>query len=655
MTQEPFTRDNQTTAKGGKVSTSNKMEDYENLAKYISKGEQIPENLLPLLLDVYQSSAEAQDEEDGVLFPKEYELIYAEKGRKEEILSTTKAAPLQKVRTFNNGNKFLDDWENKLILGDNLKVLKSLADDPNVRGKVNLIYIDPPFATKRDFLKDEVKAYADKVVGSAFIEFTRKRIILLKELLAPDGTIIVHLDQKKGHYIKLVLDEIFGESNFLNEIIWHYTGGGRSTNYFSRKHDSLFWYGKSNTYTFNIDAIRTPYKESSGYAKGGIKAASGKIYMPHPDGTPADDVWDIPIINPLSHERLGYPTQKPEALLERIISGMTNPGDLVLDAFAGSGTTLAVSEKLERRWIGIDCGKLSIYTIQSRLLALKSEIGNQGKLLKHKPFAVFNAGLYDYKAIETMDFSAYREFILQLFQVRDKKHQINGVNVDGMIKTRSVLLWKHKDEKNLTINDRYLQSLHEALGGTGGSIFYLIAPNSAFSFPEDAKNIGETEYRFLRIPQSIIDELIESNGSSLVQPRSAGNINDTVEALAFDFIRTPEVKRSLKIVSPKEEHLLNIGNKLGLIKISKFESKGLGKPSADGGDELEFLSMVMIDKDYKGKVFNLCEVIFAEKIEAGEVYFDFEGIGQEIMAIYLDVYGNEYREVINSSDFKGSK
>ena len=198
------------------------MEDYENLAKYISKGEQIPENLLPLLLDVYQSSAEAQDEENGVLFPKEYELIYAEKGRKEEILSTTKAAPLQKVRTFNNGNKFLDDWENKLILGDNLKVLKSLADDPNVRGKVNLIYIDPPFATKRDFLKDEVKAYADKVVGSAFIEFTRKRIILLKELLAPDGTIIVHLDQKKGHYIKLVLDEIFGESNFLNEIIWHF-------------------------------------------------------------------------------------------------------------------------------------------------------------------------------------------------------------------------------------------------------------------------------------------------------------------------------------------------------------------------------------------------------------------------------------------------
>ena len=642
-------------AKGDKVSTSNKMEDYENLAKFISKGEQIPENLLPLLLDVYQSSTELQNEDNGVLVPKEYELIYAEKGRKEEILSTTKAAPLQKIRTFNNGNKFADDWENKLILGDNLKVLKSLADDPNVRGKVNLIYIDPPFATKRDFMKDEVKAYADKVVGSAFIEFTRKRIILMKELLATDGTILVHLDQKKGHYIKLVLDEIFGESNFLNEIIWHYTGGGRSTNYFSRKHDSLFWYRKSNTQTFNIDAIRTPYKETSGYAKGGIKAASGKVYMPHPDGTPADDVWDIPIINPLSHERMGYPTQKPEALLERIIAGMTNPGDLVLDAFAGSGTTLAVAEKLDRKWIGIDCGKLSIYTIQSRMLGLKSEIGNQGKILKHKPFAVFNAGLYDYKAIESLDFSAYRDFILQLFQVRDKKHQINGVEVDGMIKTRSVLLWKHKDEKNLTISESYLQSLHDALGGKGGSIFYLIAPNSAFSFPEDSKPIGETEYRFLRIPQSIIDELIASNGASLAQPRSAGNINDTVEALAFDFIKPPEVKRTLKIVKPREEHLLNQGSKLGLVKISNFESKGLGKPSANYADELNYLAMVMIDKDYKGKIFNLCEVIFAEKIENGEVYFDFEGVGQEIMVIYLDVYGNEFREVVSASDFKESK
>jgi site-specific DNA-methyltransferase (adenine-specific)/adenine-specific DNA-methyltransferase len=665
-------------AKGDKVSASDKMEDYENLAKLISKGEQIPENLLPLLLEVYQSSTELQNEDNGALVPKEYELIYAEKRRKEEILSTTKAAPLQKVRTFNNGNKLTDDWENKLILGDNLKVLKSLADDPNVRGKVNLIYIDPPFATKRDFMQNEVKAYEDKVVGSAFIEFLRKRLIFMRELLADDGLIYIHLDMKKMHYIKVIADEIFGEHNFRNEIVWGYKTGGVSTRFWPRKHDTLLMYSKGSNWTHNAPKKREWYEKpfmnlaflvpehlNAKEKTEIIKALDSnqtlndkfknKLFKQYYADVYVRDVWDHDETKTEAAASSGYPTQKPEGLLERVIRTSSNEGDLVLDAFAGSGTTLAVAEKLGRKWIGIDCGKLSIYTIQSRMLGLYDEIGNKGKALKHKPFAVFNAGLYDYKAIEAMDFSAYRDFILQLFQVRDKKHQINGVDVDGMFKTRSVLLWKHKDEKNLTINEGYLQSLHDALGGKGGSIFYLIAPNSAFSFPEDYKPIGDTEYRFLRIPQSIIDELIASNGASLVQPRSAGNINDIVETLAFDFIRTPEIKRSLRIVSPKDEHLLNFGKKLGLIHISKFESNGLGKPSADDADEIKYLAMVMIDKEYQGKIFNLCEVIFAEKIENGEVYFDFEGVGQEIMVIYLDVYGNEYREVINSSDFKGSK
>ena len=651
-------------AKGDKLSISNKMEEYETLARLISKGEEVPGNLLPLLLEVYGANADSSVALDGKIIPKEYELTYALKARKEEILSTTKAAPLQKVRTFNNGGKFEDDWENRLILGDNLKVLKALTDDPNVMGKVKLIYIDPPFATKRDFMKDEVKAYADKVVGSAFIEFIRKRVILMRELLAEDGVLFIHLDQKKGHYIKVILDEIFMEHNFVNEIIWHYNTGGANKDRFSNKHDTILFYAK-NEKSRIFHTQREEYREGStdhfdntdeDGRKYRIRTVNDKDYKYYLDeGRIAHDVWDIDSVNAVAKERMQYPTQKPEALLERIIASSSGLGDIVLDAFAGSGTTLAVAEKLGRKWIGIDCGKLSIYTIQHRMLNLKKDIGNKEKSLKHKPFAIFNAGLYDYKAIELMDFSAYREFILQLFQVRDKKHQINGVDVDGMIKTRSVLLWKHKDEKNLTINEGYLQSLHDALGGKGGSIFYLIAPNSAFSFPEDSKPIGETEYKFLRIPQSIIDELIASNGSSLVQPRSAGNINDTVEALAFDFIKTPEVKRTLKLVKPKEEHLLNQGSKMGLIKISKFESKGLGKPSAESADELKYLAMVMIDKDYNGKIFNLCEFVFAEKIESGEVYFDFEGVGQDIMIIYLDIYGNEFREAINISDFKGTK
>ena len=700
-------------AKGDAVSTSNKMEEYENLAKLIAKGEQIPENLLSLLLEVYQSSVALQSEENGVLIPKEYELVYAGKSRKEEILSTTKVAPLQKVRTFNNGNRFADDWENKLILGDNLKVLKTLTEDPNVRGKVKLIYIDPPFATKQDFMKKEEKAYSDKVVGSAFIEFLRKRLILLRELLSEDGVIFVHLDEKKGHYIKVVLDEIFGEYNYRNGIIWRKTNSPKAqTLGFGNQHDIIFMYTKSDQSKFSKaykpfdEKSVKPYSyqdekgkfrlielEAQGVQKSASRkqfafkgrtamwlykigtleewdrenliytSAGGRFskkqYLDEMEGVLVSDLWVDEGVSPLqgsNAENTSYPTQKPEALLSRIINASTVEGDLILDAFAGSGTTLSVAEKTNRRWIGIDCGKLAIYTIQSRMLGLQAEIGNKGKSLKHKPFAVFNAGLYDYKAIEALDFTTYRDFMLQLFQVRDKKHQINGVEVDGTIKTRSVLLWKHKDEKNLTITEDYLQSLHVALGGKGGSIFYLIAPNSAFSFPEDGKTIGETEYRFLRIPQSIIDELIATNGASLVQPRSAGNINDTVEALAFDFIKTPSVKRTLKVVKPKEVHLLNQESKVGLIKISKFESKGLGKPSTEDNDqELDYLAMVMIDKKFQGKIFNLCEVVFAEKILNGEVFFDFEGVGKEIMVIYLDVYGNEFREVISVADFKESK
>jgi DNA modification methylase len=650
--------------KGDNVGTSNKMEDYEALAKLIAKGEDVPENLLPLLLEVYQANADSKPLLGGKTIPKEYELNYSQKARKEEILSTTKAAPLQKVRTFNTGEKFIDDWENKLILGDNLKVLKALSDDPNVMGKVKLIYIDPPFATKRDFMKDEVKAYADKIVGSAFIEFIRKRVILMRELLSEDGVLFIHLDQKKGHYIKVILDEIFMEHNFVNEIIWHYNTGGATKDRFSNKHDTILFYAK-NEKSRIFHTQREEYREGStdhfdntdeDGRKYRIRTVNDKDYKYYLDeGRIAHDVWDIDSVNAVAKERMQYPTQKPEALLERVIASSSNVGDIVLDAFAGSGTTLAVAEKLGRRWIGIDCGKLSIYTIQHRMLNLKKDIGNKEKSLKHKPFAVFNAGLYDYKAIESMDFSAYREFILQLFQVRDKQHSINGIQCDGLIKTRSVLLWKHKDEKNLTISESYLQSLHDGLGGKGGPIFYLIAPNSAFSFPEDGRWIGETEYRFLRIPQSIIDDLIASKGASLIQPRGAGSINDTVEALAFDFIKTPEVKRTLKIVRPKEEHLLNQNSKMGLIKISKFESKGLGKPSSEFTDELKYLAMVMIDLDYKGKVFNLCEYFFAEQIVSGEVFFDFDNMGSEIMVVYLDVYGNEFREVIKVTDFRESK
>ena len=258
---------------------------------------------------------------------------------------------------------------------------------------VDLIATDPPFNKGRDFhatpdslaqgarfhdrwsweadvhqewldqLEDDHSAAWAVIDGSrrtygndmgAFLCFMAVRLIEMHRLLKDTGSLYLHCDPTASHYLKTLLDVIFGRKNFMNEVVWHYTGGGRSKTYFSRKHDLLFLYSKSVHYTFNLDAIRVPYKETSGYAKGGIVSKSGKHYTPHPDGTPVDDVWDIPIINPLANERCGYPTQKPLTLYERIIQASSNEGDIVLDPFCGCATTLVAAEKHDRQWVGID-------------------------------------------------------------------------------------------------------------------------------------------------------------------------------------------------------------------------------------------------------------------------------------------------------------
>lgn len=352
----------------------------------------------------------------------EYELVYADKESKASILTNTLEAPLQQVRIFNEDNPWADGWQNMLVFGDNLLALKSLYEDIKqggsnkygLRNKIKLIYIDPPFATKQDFMKDIEKAYRDKVFGSKFIEFTRRRLVFLREVLADDGSIYVHLDYKKGHYIKAILDEVFGEHNFLNEIIWQRTTNTGSSKALAKKFssdtDTIFLYTKTNDFTYNKlyrdygqgYLERFKYKDERGFyrwsamktysekkykeldALGMIRWGKNahypelKQYMDDLKGVPMNNLWDdIFHVNPMALESVDYPTQKPEELLERIIKASSNEGDVVIDCFAGSGTTLAASEKLKRKWIGLDCGKLSIYTIQNRMLNLTSNIGGR--------------------------------------------------------------------------------------------------------------------------------------------------------------------------------------------------------------------------------------------------------------------------------------
>lgn len=377
----------------------------------------------------------------------EYELVYADKEPKASILTNTLEAPLQQVRVFNEDNTWEDGWQNMLIFGDNLLALKTIYEDIKqggqnkygLRNKIKLIYIDPPFATKSDFMKDKEKAYSDKVAGSKFIEFFRKRLIFLREILADDGSIYVHLDQKKGHYIKNVLDEVFSEGNFKNEIIWQKVRVSKAQSLtWGIVHDSIYFYSKSENFKFNtqyaglsekyISSHYTNVEEGTGRifqlcdltqagkgpsrifgTKGEIAPpvgkhwiykqetitkliddkrivfTSGKMprlkrYLDESKGTALTDIWeDIYPINSQALENIDYPTQKPEELLDRIIKSSSKEGDIVIDCFAGSGTTLAVAEKLKRKWIGIDCGKLAIYTIQKRMFEMEDMIGSGKK------------------------------------------------------------------------------------------------------------------------------------------------------------------------------------------------------------------------------------------------------------------------------------
>jgi len=263
-----------------------------------------------------------------------------------------------------------EDEPGILFQGDNLELLASLPT-----GIVDLVVTDPPFFSGQVRLapragngRRHAPAFEDRWDGLAdYLAFLRPRLEAMHRLLKPNGSMVVHLDFRAVHEVKVEMDRIFGRDRFVNEIIWHYTGGGRSKRYFSRKHDTLLWYARGKRWTFNIDAVRTPYRPTSGYARAGIVAPSGKHYRPHPHGTPCDDVWEIPIVNPLAGERCGYPTQKPERLLERVLNALSRPGDLILDPFCGSGTTAVVAARLGRRWIAGDVSPQAIAIARGRL------------------------------------------------------------------------------------------------------------------------------------------------------------------------------------------------------------------------------------------------------------------------------------------------
>ena len=343
----------------------------------------------------------------------------------------------------------VNGWINKIFWGDNLQVMSHLLKQ--FRGKVDLVYIDPPFDSKADYKKKikvkgqevssdslafEEKQYGDIWTNDEYLQFIYERLILLRELLSDTGSIYVHVDYRKSHHIKLLMDEVFGISCFQNEIIWRYSGWNRKNNtYFNRRHDTVLYYSKTSTPFF--EPFTEEWESPEAYAKarkqkifiddethreyvlsdaGGGKRVKRFLDEAIKDGRPIDDVWIMDKINNSDKEGLGYPTQKPERLLERIIVSSCPINGVVFDCFMGSGTTQAVAMKLGRRFIGADINLGAIQTTTKRLITVASEL--QPTLddtdVKYTGFEVYNVNNYDFfrNPVEA------RELIIQALEIQ---------------------------------------------------------------------------------------------------------------------------------------------------------------------------------------------------------------------------------------------
>ncbi len=313
-------------------------------------------------------------------------------------------------------------WINKIFWGDNLQIMSHLLKE--YRGKIDLIYIDPPFDSKADYKRKievknvgkttsdsssfEEKQYGDIWTNDEYLQFMYERFTIMRDLLSETGCIYVHCDWHKVHHLRLIMDEVFGQDNFRNEIIWWYLWGGRGKTQWNSKHDNLLFYSKSGKWTFNyIDVLddHTLMTEGSknrlNYAGAMVTTKSESSEIPEDKVLPSD-TWYIATINAMAKEKANYPTQKPEKLLEKIIMASSNPGDLVFDCFMGSGTTQAVAMKLGRRFIGADINLGAIQTTTKRLLSVGKELeDNQTSMgsaadTKYTGFEVYNVNNYDF-------------------------------------------------------------------------------------------------------------------------------------------------------------------------------------------------------------------------------------------------------------------
>ena len=496
---------------------------------------------------------------------------------------------------------------NKLILCDNLEIMKTMESD-----SVDLIYLDPPFFSNRDYEviwgdEGEVRSFQDRWAGGIehYIAWLKERVIEMHRILKPAGSMFLHCDWHANANIRVdILDKIFLPQNFRNEIIWCYMGpGSPGVKQFLKKHDSIFWYSKGNNWTFNLDEVRFSHSEKtkenfkSGLVGSGFDGAPREI---NEKGKVPEDWWtDIAIAARFpknSDNNIGYPTQKPVKLLERIIKAASNEGDIVFDPFVGGGTTVAVADKLKREWIGIDQSVAAIRVSDLRLKKQQTPLFSEPyELQLHK---------YDFDVLRNLNAYEFETFIIEQFGGIPNTKQHSDFGLDGRMPDNTPIQVKRSDNIGRNIIDNFLsavqrndEQLFEKNKTEGKPVGYIIA----FSFGRGAVE----EVARLKNKKQIIIELkkvgdIVSFGK---KPKVTLTANE-IECYKFAFEATAESETGIVFYSWDFDHNPETGFKAEVFldkdgkQVRKFQP-GEHQIAVEAVDESGFDGMDKIKLDVK--------------------------------------------------------
>lgn len=531
---------------------------------------------------------------------------------------------------------------NKLFWGDNLQVLAHLLKE--YRGKVDLIYIDPPFDSKADYVRSvkmkgekmegaeqsllEEKQYTDIWEKDEYLQFIYERLLVMRELLSDTGSIYLHCDWHKSSYLRLIMNEVFGEDNFRNEIIWHYFVSGKYPSEFAKDHDNIYVYSKTRNTTFNYEKQldKGLYYEKY-YNKEIVKGKDGKEYYEYNGELrtfekQVSETWNINKVKRDGKEIVGYPTQKPEELLERIIKASSNKGDVVADFFMGSGTTQVVAQKLGRRWIGCDINLGAIQTSTKRLNQIIEE----------------QKGARGFKVLNVNDYTAFKneleakEIVMEMYGVEPiKRSYFDGVLDTSYVKVMPMNRVLNKlDIKTLlkNVNDKIADFTVKRKSKSGEAVYdegvLVICSGMDLEVADYLKKENKTGVKI-----DVRDITTDKKNLVFKQPPEAH-----VEVKAKD----KKLSVSLKeFYSPILMRKLEIENGKTLKK--EYQAKV--------EDFRQIIDSVAIDVDYSGNLFNaeIMDLPSKRELIKADYSWEYAKKGKYTVAVKIvDVLGEEYFE-----------